>query len=474
MSEVIPVILAGGTGSRLWPLSRALLPKQFHPLVSNNSLLQDCLMRTASLDTRDPIIVCNEDHRFLVAEHCRQVGASQRRILLEPAGRNTAPAIALAAFSALDDADISGSQDSLLLIMPSDHVIEDLDAFAEAISQAAELASLGHLVTFGIAPTSPETAFGYIEVSTIPKVGIAQDINRFVEKPNAKLAESYLQTERFLWNSGIFLLSASAFLGELKEFNPIMHDLVRSSYSGGTYDMDFFRPSSQFLESPSDSIDYAVMEKTKRAKVIPVDFQWSDVGSWKAVWDLAPKDENANRLVGDVVTLDSFNSLVMADDKMVAAVGLQDMVVIETADAVLVADKGKAQEIRGIVELLESAGREQHLQHKKVFRPWGTYETISMGTNYQVKLINVNSGASLSLQFHDHRSEHWVVLKGEAEVTCDQEIFTLSRNESTYIPLGTVHRLHNPGDSTLQLIEVQVGDYLGEDDIVRLEDDYGR
>jgi len=469
MGPVVPVILAGGTGSRLWPLSRELFPKQFQSLFHGESLLQSTLRRAAVVADSSPIIVCNEEHRFLVAEQCRVAGTPWRRIILEAEGRNTAPAIALAALEACASDDRS-----LLLVLPSDHLITNLKAFADAVRRATQAASEGGLVTFGIRPNAPETGYGYIRtVGAIPD-GSAVPVTAFVEKPDAKTAAAYLASGEYLWNSGMFVFGARAFLDELSRLEPEMFDKVSQAYSAGKVDLDFFRPGAAFLQSPSRSVDYAVMERTDRALVVPAAFDWSDVGSWSAIWELSPHDECGNHLSGDVVAVDTHDSYVLSQSRLVGTLGISGLVVVETADAILVADRARVQDVRAVVDRLKTSGRVESVSHREVFRPWGSYEGIQQGERYQVKRIKVKPGERLSLQMHHHRSEHWIIVRGTAEITRGEEVFTLTENESTYIPCGVKHRLSNPGKLVLEMIEVQVGAYLGEDDIVRFEDQYGR
>jgi mannose-1-phosphate guanylyltransferase/mannose-6-phosphate isomerase len=466
-SNIVPVILAGGVGSRLWPLSRTYFPKQFHKLLGEHSFLQSTLLRAAKVTGVAPIIVCNEEHRFLVAEQCREVGITEQRIILEPEGRNSAPAIALAALAAAQD-DAS----SILLVLPSDHLVGNEEGFIQAVGIAATGAAAGGLVTFGVTPDRAETGYGYIEVADA-KAGL-QCVETFVEKPDQKTAERYLAAGNFLWNSGMFVLGARTYLDELECHNAAMADATARAMQEAQNDMDFLRPSAAFLESPADSIDYAVMEKTSSAQVLPVDFGWNDIGSWSAIWDEAGRDGDGNHFTGDVVSVDTKNSYIHADKRLVGAIGLEDVVIVDTADAILVADRSRVQDVKEVVRQLEADERSEHLFHSEVFRPWGSYEGIAEGNRYQVKCIKVNPGASLSLQLHHHRSEHWIVVRGTARVTRGDEVFTLGENESTYIPRGERHRLENPGKLDLELIEVQVGPYLGEDDIERFDDVYGR
>ena len=465
-TELVPVVLAGGAGSRLWPLSRELFPKQFHALFGEHSLLQNTLLRARAVTDVQPIIVCNEEHRFLVAEQCRSIGITWQSIILEPEGRNTAPAIALAALAVQDSAQ--------LLVMPSDHLISDTAAFATAVQLACDAATAGGLVTFGITPTVPETGYGYIAAPTAKAGEGAVAVRSFVEKPDLATAQRYLDSGEYFCNSGMFVLGARQYLDELASLSPKMAETVSSAHQQGSVDLDFFRPGPSFLESPADSIDYAVMEKTERAMMVPVSFDWSDVGSWSAIWEASEQDEHGNHLEGDVVTVGTRNSYVLAKNRLVGTIGINNMIVVETSDAVLVADKDRVQDVRELVNRLKKSDRDEHIAHTEVFRPWGSYESMQEGERYQVKRINVKPGERLSLQKHHHRAEHWIVVRGTAEVTRGEETFTLAENESTYIPLGTVHRLGNPGKLPLELIEVQVGAYLGEDDIVRFEDVYGR
>ena len=466
MTVVQPVLLSGGSGTRLWPLSREAYPKQFLPLVGDDTMVQATWRRVASLAGAAPIVVANEEHRFLVAEQLRQIGAPVPAIILEPVGRNTAPAIAAAALQAM-----AGGEDPLLLVLPSDHVVRDAEAFRAAVREASEAASAGALVTFGILPDAPETGFGYIQSAS--GAGL-QQVLRFVEKPDAATAQSYLDAGGYYWNSGMFLFRASRYLEELGKFKPDMLLAVRTAFDGAQRDGDFIRLDREaFSASPSDSIDYAVMEKTDRAMVLPVDIGWNDVGSWSALWEVSERDADGNAHHGDVIAVDTRNSYAYAQ-RLVALVGVDDIVVVETDDAVLVAHKDRVQEVKQVVAQLKDSQRSQAILHRKVYRPWGAYDSIDIGERFQVKRITVKPGGVLSLQMHHHRAEHWIVVSGTAKVTRGEETLLLSENQSTYIPLGVTHRLENPGMVPLELIEVQSGSYLGEDDIVRFEDAYGR
>jgi mannose-1-phosphate guanylyltransferase / mannose-6-phosphate isomerase len=468
---LIPVILSGGSGTRLWPLSRKNLPKQFLPLAGDSTLFQQTVARAQTLPgATSPIVVCSEDHRFLVAEQLQMLGISDASILLEPVARNTAPAIALAALQALGK-----DPDAILLVLPADHLIGDTDNFGDAVRKALPLAADGWLVTFGIRPDAPETGFGYI-LRGHALGGDGYQVEAFVEKPDRATAESYLKTGTYDWNSGMFLFRASRLLEELAQQAPAMHAGVAAAFESAHADLDFVRIDKEvFASIPEDSIDYAVMEKTRRAAVVPVSCEWSDIGSWAALWSASERDANGNRLEGDVLALESRNSYVRSSPRrMVALLGVEDMVVVDTPDAVLVAARSHAQDVKKLVDQLKAAGRPEHMFHRKMYRPWGSYDSIDMGERFQVKRIMVKPGAALSLQKHHHRAEHWIVVSGTAEVTRDDEVFMLSENQSTYLPLGSIHRLRNVGKVPLELIEVQSGSYLGEDDIVRLEDVYGR
>lgn len=464
-----PVIMAGGSGSRLWPLSRQLHPKQFLPLTSDNSMLQETLDRLTPLEHCAPLLICNEAHRFLVAEQVRQAGVSDARILLEPEGRNTAPAIALAALQALEQ-----DADALLLILAADHLIEDVASFHASVYHARELAETGQLVTFGVVPQHPETGYGYIQRGdALGNQGFK--VKRFVEKPDRPTAEDYLASGDYYWNSGMFLFRADRYLEELERFQPQMVTACRAAMKGASQDLDFIRlDAAAFNACPADSIDYAVMEQTEHACMTPLDARWSDIGSWSALWDVSEKDDHGNAIHGDVMIQDGNNLMVHADHRLVATVGVHDLVVVETKDAVLVADKNRVQEVKHIVERLKAEGRDEHADHREVYRPWGVYDSIDHGHRYQVKRITVKPGAKLSVQMHHHRAEHWVVVSGTAQVTVGENTYLVSENESTFIPIGKVHALENPGVIPLELIEVQSGSYLGEDDIVRFNDRYGR
>lgn len=463
-----PVLLSGGSGSRLWPLSREMYPKQFLPLVGENTMLQDTWLRVASLADAPPIVVANEEHRFLAAEQLRLVGVQHAALVLEPMGRNTAPAIAAAALHA-----VSGGKDPLLLVLPSDHVVEKPEAFRDAVRTALPAAAQGALVTFGIVPTAPETGFGYIQAAS-GEEGSPRQVERFVEKPDAGTAREYLDAGDYYWNSGMFLFRASRYLDELAKYRPDMLSAVRTAMQGATGDGDFVRlDKDAFAASPSDSIDYAVMEKTDAAMVLPVDIGWNDLGSWSALWSVSERDGDGNAHHGDVVAIDSRNSYAYAQ-RLVALVGVDDLVVVETDDAVLVARKDKVQQVKDVVARLKAEQRSHAALHREVHRPWGSYDSVDVGDGFQVKRIKVKPGARLSLQSHTRRAEHWIVVRGTARVTRDNDVFELFANQSTYIPIGAKHRLENPGEDMLELIEVQSGDYLGEDDIVRYEDVYGR
>ncbi|WP_330946415.1 mannose-1-phosphate guanylyltransferase/mannose-6-phosphate isomerase [Thermomonas sp. LB-4] len=471
MAKLQPVLLSGGSGTRLWPLSREAYPKQFLPLASDDTMLQATWKRVAAIADVAPIVVAGEDHRFLVAEQLRQVGAPTPAILLEPVGRNTAPAIAAAALQAL-----AGGDDPLLLVLPSDHVVRDGEAFRAAVAAAMPAAEAGALVTFGILPDAPETGFGYIhaEAGKADKGDGVRKVLRFVEKPDAATAQRYLDAGGYYWNSGMFLLRASRYLEELQRFRADIVAAVRASFEAAARDGDFIRlDKAAFAACPSDSIDYAVMEKTDAACVLPVDIGWNDVGSWSALWEVSEQDADGNAHHGDVISIGSRNSYAYAR-RLVALVGVDDLVVVETDDAVLVARKDRVQQVKDVVAQLKAGQRSQAVLHREVHRPWGSYDSIDMADGFQVKRIKVKPGARLSLQSHERRAEHWVVVRGTARVTRDNDVFELFANQSTYIPIGAKHRLENPGREMLELIEVQSGDYLGEDDIVRYEDVYGR
>jgi len=467
-----PVVLSGGSGTRLWPVSRALYPKQLLPLVSERSMFQETLLRLHGDDRfAPPLVVCNDEHRFIIAEQMRSAGVTAARIVLEPVARNTAPAVAVAALMRG-----RGAEDALLLVLPSDHTIANARAFRDAVAVGAQAAADGALVTFGIKPATPETGYGYIRRGA-PLAGApgCYAVARFVEKPDRPTAESYLADGGFLWNSGMFLFRADRFLAELDGLEPAMLAACRDAVAGGRQDLDFERlDRDAFARAPSISIDYAVMERTGNAAVVPVDIGWSDVGSWSALWDIAGKDGAGNVTRGDVMLKDTRNSYVRSDDRLVAAIGIEDLVIVATDDAVLVAAKDRVQDVRAVTDHLKASNRSEHALHTTVYRPWGSYQGIGAGERYQVKRIVVKPGGRLSLQKHSKRAEHWVVVSGTATITRGEETTTLRENESTYIPLGVIHRLENRTESPLTIIEVQSGSYLGEDDIVRIDDSYGR
>ena len=466
---ITPVILSGGVGSRLWPVSREGRPKQFLPIGGARSMLQQTQLRLAGIETAPAVVVCNEAHRFLVAEQFREIGEQPGAIILEPAGRNTAPAIALAAQQA-----IGGDPDALLLVLPADHHIAAPDAFLAAVEQGLGAAAAGYLVTFGVVPTGPETGYGYIRGGSEAAPGVLK-LDRFVEKPDVTTAQGYLAEGDYYWNSGMFLLRAGTYLELLAQQQPAMYDACQGAMAAARRDMDFLRPDAEtFLASPSDSIDYAVMEHTDRGAVVPLDCGWSDIGSWSALCEVGEADGDGNVVEGDVLAQDTRNSYIRGESRLVATLGVDNLVVVETPDAVLVANRNKVQDVKAIVTALKAADRSEATVHQRVFRPWGSYESLVVAEGFQVKRIIVQPGQTLSLQKHFHRAEHWIVVRGTAEVTRGEETFSLTADQSTYIPLETVHRLANPGQTALELIEVQSGSYLGEDDIVRLEDVYGR
>jgi len=469
-----PVIMAGGTGSRLWPLSRQLNPKQFLRLTDDHqSMLQLTVARLDGLESADPLLICNEEHRFLAAEQMRQSGYEDARIILEPCGRNTAPAIALAALQ-LAKATGEGADDPLMLVLAADHLIQDVPAFQNGIARAVPLAKEGKLVTFGIVPGHAETGYGYIQRGPELAEG-SYRVNRFVEKPDQKTAEEYLSSGDYLWNSGMFMFGARQYLAELEKHRPDILAICQAAFDGASEDLHFTRINeSIFAECPEDSVDYAVMEKTDNAAVVSLEAGWSDIGSWSALWDVSDKDQNDNTFTGDVIAQDTERTLVRADSRLVATVGVKDLVIIETKDALLVAHKDKVQDVKKVVERIKGDGRHEHMNHREVYRPWGVYDSIDNGNRYQVKRITVKPGAKLSVQMHHHRAEHWIVVSGTARVTNGEKTYLVTENQSTYIPIGQVHSLENPGVINLELIEVQSGSYLGEDDIVRLKDMYGR
>jgi mannose-1-phosphate guanylyltransferase/mannose-6-phosphate isomerase len=466
MNDILPVILSGGSGTRLWPLSREAYPKQFLALAGEQTMLQATWQRVEPIAGRAPLVVANEEHRFVAAEQLQQLGVVPQAILLEPVGRNTAPAIAVAALEAtLEDGD------PVLLVLPSDHVIADEAAFRAAVLSALPAAKEGKLVTFGIVPTGPETGYGYIKASS---GGEVRAVDRFVEKPDAETAQQYVQSGEYFWNSGMFLFKASRYLAELELFQPEMLAASRNAWQLARRDADFTRlDKDAFAGVPADSIDYAVMEKTADAVVVPLDAGWNDVGSWTALRDVSPQDTDGNAHHGDVIAIDCRNTYAYGE-RLIALVGLDDVIVVETDDAVMVGRSDRMQEIKQVVARLKADARPEATWHRKVYRPWGAYDSIDNGERFQVKRITVKPGGTLSLQMHHHRAEHWVVVSGTAEVTRGDEVILLGENQSTYIPLGVTHRLRNPGKLPLELIEVQSGSYLGEDDIVRFEDTYGR
>lgn len=476
-NPIQPVVLCGGSGTRLWPLSRSGFPKQFLCLVGNDSLFQQSIKRLlGGSESNDapssPYIVCNEEHRFLAQEQLRELGVDNATFLLEPVGRNTAPALTLAALAARD-----AGTDPVLVVTPADQAITDDEAFRVAMYRAVESAVEGNIVILGITPDRPETGYGYIKVASDKEV--VATVERFVEKPDRDTAQAYLDEGGYYWNAGLFVLKASVWLAALESFRPDILQASVKSWTGKRIDGVFIRPDKEaFTAIPSESIDYAVMEKCPGSdlpiKMLPLDAGWSDLGAWDAVWSVSPKDDEGNALHGDVLITESSNSLVHASSRLVALAGVENLVVIETADAVLVADRSRCQDVKQIVGLLNQQSREEHALHRKVHRPWGWYDSIDEGGRFKVKRIQVNPKASLSLQKHHHRAEHWIVVQGTAEITRGSETLLLSENQSTYIPLGEVHRLANPGSIPLEIIEVQSGSYLGEDDIIRFDDQYGR
>ena len=464
-TTITPVILSGGSGTRLWPLSRELYPKQLLKLVGNHTMLQDTVLRLGGLKAGAPVVVCNDSHRFLVAEQLRLLGIKPRAIVLEPIGRNTAPAIALAAFAA--------DPDALLLVLPADHVIRDVAAFQAAIALAVPAAQAGRLVTFGIVPGAPETGYGYIRRGA-PQ-GSAYAIAQFVEKPDLARAQQFVDSGEYYWNSGMFLFKASRYLEELTAHAPDIAEAARAAGLAAEPDLDFVRINKAAFElCRSESIDYAVMEKTADAVVVPLDAGWSDVGSWDALHQASAADADGNVFMGDIVAEDSTGCYLHAESRLVTAVGLRDHVVVETKDAIMVAPRDRVQDVKKLVARLKAEGRYEHSLHREVARPWGSYDSIDSGDRFQVKRLTIKPGAVLSLQLHHHRAEHWVVVAGTAQITRGEDVFLLEENQSTYIPLGVKHRVENPGKIPLHIIEVQSGTYLGEDDIVRFEDRYGR
>ncbi|WP_058833875.1 mannose-1-phosphate guanylyltransferase/mannose-6-phosphate isomerase [Luteimonas abyssi] len=466
MLPILPVILSGGSGTRLWPLSREAYPKQFLPLVGEQTMLQATWRRVAPIAGAAPIVVANAEHRFMAAEQLRECDATPAALILEPVGRNTAPAIAIAALQAQALHD-----DALLLVLPSDHVVRDEAAFHAAVHEAAAAAGADKLVTFGIVPAAPETGYGYIKAAGGEGV---RAVEQFVEKPDLATAQGYVASGDYYWNSGMFLFKASRYLEELRTLNPAMLAACEKALEGAARDADFIRLDAKaFAASPSDSIDYAVMEKTRDAAVVPLDAGWSDVGSWSALWEVSDKDAAGNAHHGDVIAVDCKDTYAYGS-RLIAMVGLDNVVVVETDDAVMVGHRDRVQEVKDVVARIKRDGRSEAAAHRKVYRPWGAYDSIDNGARFQVKRITVKPGATLSLQMHHHRAEHWIVVSGTAEVTRSDEVILLTENQSTYIPLGVTHRLRNPGKLPLELIEVQSGSYLGEDDIVRFEDAYGR
>ncbi len=466
---LIPVILCGGSGTRLWPLSRRLHPKQFLSLTGERTLLQDTVARLEPLQCGLPLLVCHDNHRFNVAGQLKELGLEHGTIVLEPVSRNTAPAVAVAALESLTLAD-----DPILLVQPSDHVIADQAAFEIAVQRARAAAGMGSLVLFGVVPDGPETGYGYISRGHEITDGL-HAVEAFVEKPDLATAKKYLESGRYLWNSGMFVFGARRYLEELQKFNPLMHECCVTAHANLERDLDFARLPSEPLEKcPKDSVDYAVLEKTSAAAVVELDASWNDVGSWSELWKTGPQDPQGNVTFGDVLAVDSRDTYIHSSHALVSAVGVENLVIVHTPDALLVADRKQVDKVRNVVAWLKDNQRYQSEHHRKVYRPWGSYDTVEVGEGFQVKRITVSPAARLSLQLHEHRAEHWIVVSGVARVTRDDEVFTLHPQQSTFIPAHTRHRLENPGEVPLEVIEVQTGSYLGEDDIVRFEDDFNR
>lgn len=469
---LLPVIMAGGTGSRLWPLSRELYPKQFLRLYGQRSMLQETVLRLDDVDAREPVVICNQEHRFLVAEQLRQINKLSHNIILEPVGRNTAPAIALAALSAIENGD-----DPILLVLAADHIINNKLAFHQAIKSAFKFALQGRLVTFGIVPTGPETGYGYIhrgQEETLDEQ-IAYQVSRFVEKPNKETAESYIASGEYYWNSGMFMFRAKKYLEELEKFRPDILDACKAAIQGCKESDEFIKVDRDlFIACPDESVDYAVMEKTTDAVVVGFDADWSDVGSWSALWEVSPKDDKGNVLTGDTFLHNANNCYINTDEKLIAAIGVDDLVIINTKDAVLVVNKDQVQDVKKVVEYLKANHRSEYKRHREIYRPWGRCDVVVQTERFNVNRITVKPGAAFSMQMHHHRTEHWVILSGTGEVTIKDQKFLLTENQSTFIPIGAQHRLENPGKIPLELLEIQSGSYLGDDDIIRIKDQYGR
>ena len=469
---LLPVIMAGGTGSRLWPMSRELYPKQFLRLYGQRSMLQETVLRLDDVDAREPVVICNQEHRFLVAEQLRQINKLSHNISLEPVGRNTAPAIALAALSAIENGD-----DPILLVLAADHIINNKLAFHQAIKSAFKFALQGRLVTFGIVPTGPETGYGYIhrgQEETLDEQ-IAYQVSRFVEKPNKETAESYIASGEYYWNSGMFMFRAKKYLEELEKFRPDILDACKAAIQGCKESDEFIKVDRDlFIACPDESVDYAVMEKTTDAVVVGFDADWSDVGSWSALWEVSPKDDKGNVLTGDTFLHNANNCYINTDEKLIAAIGVDDLVIINTKDAVLVVNKDQVQDVKKVVEYLKANHRSEYKRHREIYRPWGRCDVVVQTERFNVNRITVKPGAAFSMQMHHHRTEHWVILSGTGEVTIKDQKFLLTENQSTFIPIGAQHRLENPGKIPLELLEIQSGSYLGDDDIIRIKDQYGR
>jgi len=465
---IVPVILSGGSGKRLWPFSRTLFPKQFLNLINDNTLFQDTILRLPE-DISDPLVVCNEEHRFLVAEQLRQIKTNNSGIILEPTGKNTAPAIALAALNLFNN-----NQDPMLLVLSADHLINNIKSFHKSIKTARSLAEQGKMVALGVLPTKPEIGYGYIEFDNSHEADY-YDIKSFKEKPSLEIAKKYLDLGNYFWNSGIFMFKASVYLDELEKYEPDILSACKKSYKNTYKDLDFVRlDNDKFSKCPEKSIDYAVMERTKDAVVVPLESNWFDIGSWGKLWEVKQKDSNNNVIEGDVILNEVKNSYIHSSNRLVSAIGVSNLVIIDTQDALLVSDKQDTQSIKNIVEKLNKDDRSESINHRTVYRPWGHFDSIDYGKDFKVKRIFVNPGSKISLQKHQYRAEHWVVVRGIALITCGNQVFELKENQSTYIPKGEIHRLENCEATPLEIIEIQTGKHLGEDDIIRLEDDYQR